>query len=99
MSYVDYCFKTERVVVIKDGECDFDKQHKCPHKGSVLCLLRMIEEPLETEKKQLLQDKKREWILKLKNGITVKATAPTPITLNDLLDELGMPATEIDEAI
>ena len=99
MSYVDYCFKIEKVVAIKDGECDFDKQHKCPHKGSVLCLLRMIEEPLETEKTQLLQNKQKEWILKLKNGITVKATLSKPMTLDELLDELKMPISKIDEAI
>ena len=99
MSYVDYCFKIEKVVAIKNGECDFDKQHKCPHKGSVLCLLRMIEEPLETEKKQLLQDKQKEWILKLKNGITIKASLSKPITLNELLDELEIPISKIDEAI
>jgi len=45
MTFIDYCFKVERVVVIKDGECDFDEQHKCPHKGSYLCLLRLIKEP------------------------------------------------------
>ena len=99
MSYVDYCFKIEKVVAIKDGECDFDKQHKCPHKRSVLCLLRMIEEPLETEKKQLLQDKQKEWILKLKNGITVKTSLPKPMTLDELLDELEIPISKIDEAI
>ena len=99
MSYVDYCFKIEKVVAIKNGECDFDKQHKCPNKGSVLCLLRMIEEPLETEKKQLLQDKQKEWILKLKNGITIKASLSKPITLNELLDELEIPISKIDEAI
>jgi len=99
MSYVDYCFKIEKVVAIKNGECDFDKQHKCPHKGSTLCLLRMIEEPLETEKKQLLQDKQKEWILKLKNGITVKASLSKPMTLDELLDELEMPISKIDEAI
>jgi len=46
MAFIDYCFKIEKVVVIEKGECDFDKQNKCPHKGSVLCLLRMIEEPV-----------------------------------------------------
>ena len=61
MRYVDYCFKTERVVTIKDGECNFDKLHKCPHKGSVLCLLRMIEEQIETEKKQLQDQKENEY--------------------------------------
>lgn len=43
--YIDYCFKVDRVVAIKNGECDFDREHKCPHKGTVLCLLRIIEEP------------------------------------------------------
>ena len=99
MSYIDYCAEIEKAVVIKDGECDFDKQQKCPHKGSALCLLRQIEEPIITIKEQLLQNKQKEWILKLKNGITIKASSPNPITLDDLINELQIPISKIDEVI
>ena len=59
----------------------------------------MNEKTIKDEKEQLLQDKQKEWMLKLKNGITLKATLQKPVTIDELLDELEIPLTKIDEVI
>ena len=48
MEIVDWCFKTERIVRLKDGKCNFDQENErgCPYKHSALCLIR---HPLKIE--------------------------------------------------
>jgi len=38
---VDWCFKVEKIVRLKDGKCNHDVEHGCPYRGTPLCLLKV----------------------------------------------------------
>jgi len=41
MEIIDWCFKVEKIVRLRDGKCSHDAQYGCPYRGTPLCLLKV----------------------------------------------------------